>query len=86
MIYQLTDLYTGVSGITGLSPAMSVSTRSDRLIYSVFENNGYSIYAIDSLSTKQGLVVSPNVAAIPPYTLVGQVLVQKNPGILPTNR
>jgi Tol biopolymer transport system component len=86
MIYQLTDLYTGVSGITGLSPAMSVSTRSDRLIYSVFENNGYSIYAIDSLSTKQGLVVSPNVAAIPPYTLVGQVLVQKNPGILPPAR
>jgi hypothetical protein len=47
---RLTDLYTGVSGITETSPAISVSERSGRLAYSVFRSNGYDIYALDSLS------------------------------------
>src|SRR5262249_12225600 len=33
---QLTDLVTGVSGITSLSPSLSVGR--DRLVYSVYEN------------------------------------------------
>ena len=47
-IAQVTDLYTGVSGITETSPALSVAQRSGRLVYSVFRANGYEIYAIDS--------------------------------------
>ena len=82
-IYQLTDLYTGVSGITGISPAMSVAARSDRLVFSVFENGGYSIYAIDSLSTKQGSAISPDVAAIKPYSVTRDGVVQTDPELLP---
>ena len=45
---QITDLFTGVSGITETSPALSVAQRSGRLVYSVFRANGYEVYAIDS--------------------------------------
>ena len=47
-IAQVTDLFTGVSGITETSPALSVAQRSGRLVYSVFRANGYEVYAIDS--------------------------------------
>jgi Tol biopolymer transport system component len=46
-ITQLTDLFTGVSGITETSPALSVSQGSGRVVFSVFRANGYEIYAID---------------------------------------
>jgi Tol biopolymer transport system component len=42
---QVTDLLTGVSGITALSPALSVGR--DRLVYSVYEHGQYRIYAIE---------------------------------------
>jgi hypothetical protein len=45
---QVTDLFTGVSGITETSPALSVAQESGRLIYSVFRANGYEMYAIES--------------------------------------
>ena len=57
-IAQVTDLYTGVSGITETSPALSVAQRSGRLVYSVFRANGYDLYAIDS----------PEVLAGRPFT------------------
>jgi hypothetical protein len=40
---QLTDIKTGVSGITDLAPALTVSTRRDRIIYSMFNNFEYTI-------------------------------------------
>ncbi|MFL5403559.1 MAG: BamA/TamA family outer membrane protein [Gemmatimonadales bacterium] len=44
---RVTDLFTGVSGITETSPAISVAQRSGRLVYSVFRANGYQLYAIE---------------------------------------
>ncbi|MGH7499047.1 MAG: BamA/TamA family outer membrane protein [Gemmatimonadales bacterium] len=46
----LTKLYTGVSGVTETSPALSVAQRADRLVYSVFHANGYDVYAIEGPS------------------------------------
>ncbi len=43
-VYQLTDLITGVSGITPYAPAMSMAGKRDRLVYSYFSQNGYDIY------------------------------------------
>ena len=37
-LFQLTDLITGVSGITALSPALTVAARADRLAFSVYES------------------------------------------------
>jgi hypothetical protein len=46
-VYQITRLATGVSGITALSPAMTVAQRSGRIMFSIFENTGYNIYGLD---------------------------------------
>ena len=62
-IAQVTDLYTGVSGITETSPALSVAQRSGRLVYSVFRANGYEIYAIDSPEVLAGHPFTPDPAA-----------------------
>jgi hypothetical protein len=45
---RVTDLFTGVSGITETSPALSVAERSGRMVYSVFRSNGYELYSIDN--------------------------------------
>lgn len=43
---QLTNLLTGASGITALSPALSAA--NGRVAFSVYEEDGYNIYAIDT--------------------------------------
>lgn len=46
-VYQVTDLYTGVSGITALSPALSVASESGRLAFGTYERGAYNVYRID---------------------------------------
>ncbi len=46
-LYQLTDILSGVSGITPLSPAISWAAQADRLALTYFEGAGYNIYVID---------------------------------------
>jgi Tol biopolymer transport system component len=43
---QVTSVATGVSGITNLSPAISVSHSDGRVTFSVFERQGYGIYGL----------------------------------------
>ncbi len=43
-VYQLTDYYTGISGITMLSPAITVARNTGELAYSYFKEGKYSIY------------------------------------------
>ena len=43
-ITQLTNLYTGISGITHLSPAISVARNTGEVAYSHFNNGKYFIY------------------------------------------
>ncbi len=43
---QITRIATGVSGITNLSPAISISPTTGQLVFSVFERQGYGIYAL----------------------------------------
>jgi hypothetical protein len=70
-VSQVTNLYTGVSGITETSPALSVAERSGRLVYSVFRANGYELYAIDAPEVLAGRPVAtppqgPQAAMLPP--------------------
>ena len=60
VVSQITDLFTGVSGITETSPALSVAQQSGRMVYSVFRSNGYELYAIDA--------VRPILRSRPPHT------------------
>jgi len=58
-LYQITNLYTGVSGITDLSPAISVAKRTGQLVYSGYDGGYYTVYEIDSPEALQG---DPDIA------------------------
>ncbi len=45
-IYQLTDLYTGVQGITPLSPVLSWAGQADRLAFVYYEKGRFDIYSL----------------------------------------
>jgi Tol biopolymer transport system component len=47
--YQLTDVLTGISGITDLSPAISWAHQADRLAFTVYEGRDftYDVYWLD---------------------------------------
>ncbi|HEU4682711.1 MAG TPA: BamA/TamA family outer membrane protein [Gemmatimonadales bacterium] len=62
-INQVTDLFTGVSGITETSPALSVAQQSGRMVYSVFRANGYELYTIDSPEVLAGRGFTPDATA-----------------------
>ena len=55
--YQVTNLYTGVSGITALSPALTVASRSDDILYSVYDEGIFSIYKLNADRTPAGTPV-----------------------------
>ena len=53
-LFQLTDLLGGVSGITGLSPALTSAVGADRLAYSVYDEGRYEIYAMEGVERLAG--------------------------------
>jgi Tol biopolymer transport system component len=60
-IAQLTDIATGVTGITHLSPSLSIAAATGRIAFSAFRAGQYGIYTIDA-----GLkmtAIPPRVAA-----------------------
>ena len=65
---QLTNMLTGASGITAFSPAMSFA--GGRLVFSAYENDGYSIYALDTaeqLAGEPAIDLPRNAAVLPPW-------------------
>ena len=51
-VFRVTRLSTGVSGITATSPALTVAPSSGRMLFSVFEDQGYAVYALDASRTR----------------------------------
>lgn len=47
-LFRITDMLTGVSGITALSPALSVAAQADRLAFSVYRRGAYEVHTIDA--------------------------------------
>jgi Tol biopolymer transport system component len=46
-LFRLTDLQTGISGITELAPSFSISNVTDQVAYTLYRDNGYHIYLAD---------------------------------------
>ena len=66
---QLTNVSTGTSGITSLSPALSVAGMRDVAAFSVYNDGKYDIYTIDAASSRSPAVQQiENAAALPPAT------------------
>ena len=66
-LYQVTDLLTGATGITSLSPALTVA--AGRVAYSVYEDEKYPIYTVEDARTLAGFTPAPETtraAALPP--------------------
>jgi Tol biopolymer transport system component len=68
-VYQVTNLTTGVSGITELSPAMSISSESNEMVFSAYEGDRYTLYAIDDETVLEGGPVAPPLAEVSPAVL-----------------
>ncbi len=47
-VYQITKAYTGITGITDLSPAISWARDADRLAITYYEEGAFNVYTIDN--------------------------------------
>jgi len=66
-IAPLTNVATGVSGITSSSPAMSVAVRSGFVSFTVYERSTYNIYVIDNgMRGPPGSAAATDAAVLPP--------------------
>ena len=94
-IYRVTEIATGVSGITSLSPAMSVASQSGRMVFSVFAENKYSVFALEQ-NELDGTIVNPlesisaDARLLPPSSalysgLVGNYLTDPTTGLPEAN-
>ena len=77
-VYQVTNLASGVSGITSLSPALSVAQQTGRVAFSAFEAQTYNVYGLEAAEA-QGTLVEPGaapgveaVAVLPPLDALGR--------------
>jgi hypothetical protein len=63
---QLTNLATGVSGITATSPALSVAARTGTVAFSIYQNGKYEIFTVDGARGQPLLEITENAAVLPP--------------------
>jgi Tol biopolymer transport system component len=92
-IEQLTHLLTGVSGITELSPALSVATTNGKMAFGVYQNDGYDVYLVPSAETLSGSRVTSrdsgwNASMLPPQnreSLVAELLADAETGLPRSN-
>lgn len=91
-IERVTHVQTGVSGITEMSPALSVASRSGELAFSLFEDDDYSIYSLPGSTTGAAAVKTsssetPRAALLPPLrqtgSLITEYLQRPSDGLLP---
>ncbi|MGN5953269.1 DPP IV N-terminal domain-containing protein [Sphingobacterium lactis] len=78
---RMTDFFTGISGITEYSPAMSISANDD-IVYSYFKDNAYTVYKAKS-SEFEPVPVDPGAvnfeaAMLPPVKSYGVNVVNTN--------
>ncbi|TCC98219.1 basic secretory protein-like protein [Pedobacter psychroterrae] len=82
-VKQMTDYFTGISGITEFSPAISVS-RNDDIVYSYYRYQRYTLYN-SPLSNFRSKSVDANevnfdAAVLPPKESIGVDIVNSNLG------
>lgn len=70
-VYQMTDLLTGITGITPYAPAISVADSRDRIVYTYYSDGEYAIFqgktADFELREVDATKVDMTPAALPPF-------------------
>jgi hypothetical protein len=96
-LFQVTQLFGGVSGITGTSPALTVARNDNRLLFTSYEDRNYNIYALTTTEELAGTPVTeteyaagdPLPAQLPPvprpeqgpFTRVASTLADMSSGL-----
>ena len=70
-LFQVTDLLTGVSGLTPMSPAISSAFSTSRLTFTAYKADRYVLYSLDDATALAGRPVEsdtpgPALAQLPP--------------------
>src|SRR5919106_6303409 len=66
---QVTNVYTGMSGISALSPALSVAQKAGTVVFSVYADGGYELFEVDDQAVLAGRPLRPlpaGAAVLPP--------------------
>lgn len=81
-VSQLTQLFTGITGITMWAPAISISRQTDQLVYSYYANTDYTIYSTPAASLARipvgATAVNMQAGQLPPFARGGRDIVQNN--------
>ncbi len=95
-VFRLTDYYTGISGITHMTPAMSVSLETGRVFYSHFQAGNYSIYSaspddferveVDPMEIDMTASILPPFEAVVPSIVDASLDVEPMEPILPREK
>ncbi len=72
----LTNVTTGVSGITASSPALSVSAQGGIAAFSVYDADHYNIYTLDTADRAPTPITVADAGALPPLTRQDSMVVQ----------
>jgi Tol biopolymer transport system component len=95
-IARVTAVRTGISGITDMSPALAVASRSGDIAFSLFEDDNYNIYTLAPSPAASAVVASevsggatPRAAILPPLRATGSeitaYLATPTQGLPPSN-
>jgi Tol biopolymer transport system component len=80
-VEQMTNLFTGISGITEFSPALSVSNNGD-VLYSYYRAQKYALYSAKEADFKPVPAMPQdtnfNASLLPPFKAVGVDLINAN--------
>jgi WD40 repeat protein len=72
--YRITSIATGITGLTDLSPAMSMAAETGDMVFSVFEHGGYNVYGLKDTLQAPPVSLSAEPAGSTPGGLVGTQL------------
>ncbi len=87
-VFQLTDMMTGITGITPYSPAISVADDRDRILYTHYNKGQYTIHQAKD-SDFEAVEVDPNAvdqvpASLPPFSPKQRDIVNTNLRLMDT--
>jgi hypothetical protein len=68
-LHQVTNLYTGISGITPTSPAVSVALGTQRAVIAIYERDRAQLHLIDDAAVLAGRAIVPEFTALDPDRL-----------------
>ena len=89
-VFRMTQLKTGISGITQYAPAISIADSRDRILYTYYSKGKYTIYSAQSTDFQAEEIVKTGEinqlpAALPPFVPGKKDIVNRNIRLMESN-